>query len=84
MKKKVLNVIHYPAEDNNLSFHLHSIRLTTFPLIPAVKLYQIFSIKMQTKQIPFSHLQLSTQIPTLAFLEVTNLGLQQITLFSTK
>ena len=84
-EKRVLKDIHYPAEVDNLSTNLHSIRFTRFPLTPAVKLYQIASSKMQTKQIPlmaddFSHLRLSTQIPTQAFLEAANLGSQKITL----
>ena len=50
-------------KNNGIQAHLLSIRFTRFPLIPAVKLYQIASTKIQTKQIPlmaddFSHLRL--------------------------
>ncbi len=84
-EKKVKNNTHFPAQNDNLTSNLHDVRFTRFPLLPAVKLFQIASSKMSSKQIPimaddFSHLRLSTQIPTQAFVEAANLGSQKITL----
>lgn len=84
-EKKVTNNTHFPAQNDNLTSNLHDVRFTRFPLLPAVKLFQIASSKMNSKQIPlmaddFSHLRLSTQIPTQAFVEAANLGSQKITL----